>query len=76
MVSAWRGAIIGVLVGMLLGTACGLLASSNFYEYHVVDTARGEHVLNLVNQGGWEPVPGSFSEGATGYLRRPRIRLS
>ncbi len=69
------GLAIGLFVGLILGASLGLVVSSNFYEYHVLDTTRGERVPDLVNQGVWEPMPGSFIDGSTRFYRRPRIRL-
>jgi hypothetical protein len=68
-----RGLAIGLLIGVVLGTGLGVVVSDNFYEYHVVVAGRDD-VPQMVNQQGWEPLPGNQG-GSTLFLRRPHIRL-
>lgn len=59
-----------VLIAVLLSVAA--FVQSNWYEYHVL--ASGETPQNLVNQNGWEPVPGMETRsGIALNYRRPRL---
>jgi hypothetical protein len=69
-----RPLVVGLLIGLLLGTGLGGVVSTNFYEYHWLAPDSGERVGELVNTG-WEPVPGTFDQGFTRWYRRPRFRL-
>ena len=59
-----------VLIGVLVFGAA--LVQANWYEYHFL--ASGETPANLVNQNGWEPVPGMEARnGVALNYRRPRF---
>ena len=59
-----RALPIGLLIGLVLSSAggfvAGVSASTNWYEYHVLEG--NEEPDALVNRGGWQPGPGSFGD--------------
>jgi hypothetical protein len=71
-----RGLIAPLLVVVfLLGFVAGGLTSSNWYQDVMVSDATERDIGASINQGGWEPVPGSFRSGRTVFLRKPVIDL-
>jgi hypothetical protein len=68
------GVLLGLLLGRAAGCAVGVVTSTNWYEYHVLEER--EEPADLVNRQHWQPLPDSFGgQRVTFYYRRPRIRL-
>jgi hypothetical protein len=59
-----------IVIGVLIFGAA--LVQANWYEYHFLTS--GETPQNLVNQNGWEPMPGMETRNGVAFnYRRPRF---
>jgi|SRR5579864_8896622 len=68
----FRFAVLTVVPMILVFVGAAAFVQGNWYEYHVL--APGETPQNLVNQDGWQPVPGMETRsGIALNYRRPRF---
>jgi hypothetical protein len=67
-------ALFAWLVGVVSGLSY-IAVSGGWYEYHVFTPVTNANIIRLVNEQGWEFIPGLPEALTVEYLRRPRLRL-
>jgi hypothetical protein len=70
----FRFGVLTIVPMVLLFIGAVMLVSANWYEYHTLGA--GDDPAKLVNQAGWEPLPGSGTLSGSGFAvnyRRPRF---